>query len=71
MTPEVQITAVQSFVAQAQGQRRGIWVKPYDQFFIEAKRWGLGYRIVKGHPCEFFCHAISGIFFVFANVKLV
>ena len=32
MTPEVQITAVQSFVAQAQGQRRGIWVKPYDQF---------------------------------------
>ncbi len=46
MTPEVQITAVQSFVAQAQGQRSGIWVKPYDQFFIQAKRWNLGYRIV-------------------------
>ncbi len=46
MTPEVQITAVESFVAQAQGQRRGIWVKPYDQFFIQAKRWGLRYRRV-------------------------
>ncbi len=43
MTPEVQITAVESFVAQAQGQRRGIWVKPYDQFFYTSKK--MGFRV--------------------------